>query len=486
MTRTAFADRRLHPLSMIVAWVREVPQTVIGIPAVIAFTSNAGIGPAILLGLAFAGLNLLFAWMRWSRFRFGLGSGELVIESGLFSKSRRTIPFSRIQDVDIERSLTHRVLGLARVRVETGGSARDEGKLDALSMEDAEALRLAIRGQHVAVAQSAEISPVATEGNTIVAMPLSEVIKEGVFSFSFRSIAIIFGSLSYFASQILEDAVDSDQIVAAAAASRVGENFSWIWLGFVIALPVLALITSVGHIVMRDFGFRLTAEAKGLRRTRGLFTKSDVLIPRRRVQLGLLRSGPIWDRIGRSAMFVQTMGGDTKGGPPQVLPFAQAAEVNAALRELPVLDAERPALDRVSSYHPLLQMMRRIFWPVAAFPIVVYFQPYVAVLGAFLLLIGGMTWLSGRRHRYAMAGDMLFVDQGWWRRKRWRVPLSNARNVSIRQGPVQRRFGVVTLLIDTAGGSLRADPSVVDIDRETAETLIASIKPHLRKVQAPG
>ncbi|HXN47661.1 MAG TPA: PH domain-containing protein [Bryobacteraceae bacterium] len=50
-----------------------------------------------------------------------LAGGKLRYESGVFSKTTRTIPVSKIQDVRAEQSFMQRLVGIGDVTVETAG-----------------------------------------------------------------------------------------------------------------------------------------------------------------------------------------------------------------------------------------------------------------------------------------------------------------------------------------------------------------------------
>ena len=76
----------------------------------------------------------------WTRFEFRVGEDEIRIDSGIFNRTHRSIPFDRIQDVDISQGPLARLFGIAKVKFETGGSSaggQDEGVLQAIPLEQA-------------------------------------------------------------------------------------------------------------------------------------------------------------------------------------------------------------------------------------------------------------------------------------------------------------------------------------------------------------
>src|SRR3546814_4054027 len=59
--------------------------------------------------------------------------------------------------------------------------------------------------------------------------------------------------------------------------------------------------------------FRLTLEGERFRRERGLFTRTEVVIPRRRVQLARLQTGPLRRLLGWFQLYFQTLSAGQDG-----------------------------------------------------------------------------------------------------------------------------------------------------------------------------
>jgi membrane protein YdbS with pleckstrin-like domain len=82
----------------------------------------------------------------------------------------------------------------------------------------------------------------------------------------------------------------------------------------------------------------------------------------------------------------------------------------------------------------------------------------VAVLPALVVLVlGGMTvgvapGLRWRRWRYEIRPDEIDLQRGIYWIERTLVPLARIQHVDTRQGPLQRRFGLSTVVFYTAAG----------------------------------
>ena len=81
--------------------------------------------------------------------------------------------------------------------------------------------------------------------------------------------------------------------------------------------------------------------------------------------------------------------------------------------------------------------------------------PLGLVTGAVLLLaLAALLWLPPRRYRawgYREGEDELHIRSGLWVRFATVVPFGRVQHIDIAHGPVERRFGLATLILHTAG-----------------------------------
>ncbi|HYD38554.1 MAG TPA: PH domain-containing protein [Allosphingosinicella sp.] len=480
MSESAGAERRLHPATIALRFVKEAPSTVLALPAGLAFASRSGLSGALLLAAAL-GAALLFAkWLAWRRFRYRVGVAEIVIESGVLHRNRRSIPFDRVQDVDIERTFLARLFGLAKVRIETGAGGRDEGLLDSVSLAEAHRLRETVRARRADRDSGAEdgaeaATPPASE--LLFAMDVPRVLLFGAFNFSLVYIAGLFALLQTFDRLLPFDIYDPARWVGL-----VGDYLPSRWtLGAIAAvLLVAALLGSLAGILRtlaRDHGYRLSLEGDRFRRERGLFTRSEAVISRRRVQLALVSGGPLRGLFGWSGLSFQTLGsGSDRSGHQSAAPFATRSEVERVLAEAPPLRLPPPPeLAPVSRRHIVRSAAARLGPAVVAIVALSAWERTALLLLALLPLLAAGAALERRHHRYALDGPLLFVARGVWRRRLWIVPLSKVQSISVSRGVLQRRLGLATLAIDTAGASMVNAPRIVDLRIAEAESLAVEI-----------
>ncbi len=99
-------------------------------------------------------LVLCFVWSKltYHFYRYELLDSGFRKESGVIYKKYVTVPYDRIQNVDINRGILARILGLSDLHIQTAGASATvsrygvmgggtEGRLPAVSKEDAEQIR---------------------------------------------------------------------------------------------------------------------------------------------------------------------------------------------------------------------------------------------------------------------------------------------------------------------------------------------------------
>ena len=78
--------------------------------------------------------------------------------------------------------------------------------------------------------------------------------------------------------------------------------------------------------------------------------------------------------------------------------------------------------------------------------------PVLAVLALSAAVVGVVPGLRWRRWRYEIRPDEVDLQRGIFWISRTLVPLARIQHVDTRQGPLQRRFGLSTVVFYTAAG----------------------------------
>ncbi len=92
----------------------------------------------IIIGILACCAVFSIAWLKYKSVKFMLDEFSFHVQKGIFSKSDIAIPYKQIQNVNHEQSFNEKMLGIARIIIETAGTdesqsnAKSEGVLPVL------------------------------------------------------------------------------------------------------------------------------------------------------------------------------------------------------------------------------------------------------------------------------------------------------------------------------------------------------------------
>ena len=98
----------------------------------------------ILFILVWAGFSYLMSWLADHFYRYELTEETYRAERGIIWKRYISIPYNRIQNVDIYRGILDRLLGLSDIQIHTAGygaANASEERLHGLDRQNAEEIR---------------------------------------------------------------------------------------------------------------------------------------------------------------------------------------------------------------------------------------------------------------------------------------------------------------------------------------------------------
>jgi putative membrane protein len=481
--------RHTSPLSFLVSAITGLKNLLFPMAAVAFGTQGMGllvIAPMLALGIGF---TALFTYIAWRHFRYRLGDSDIRVERGLFSRTARSVPYERIQDVSLEQKLVPRLFGMVDVKFETGAGGKEEVRIRYVTAAEAEALRETVRahksGEAVAPGQPTVALPAEEPSRTLFAMDLKRLATFGLFEFSLVVFAVLGGAAQQFDFLLpfeIWDPAAWMRLLAGPGDWLQELGFAAQGIGAVLALAVLAivgLVTGLGRTVLRDYGFRLEETPKGLRRRRGLLTRTDVVMPVHRVQALQVTTGILRRRWGWHGLSVVSLAQDAKAGNHVVVPFAQLEEIEPVVD---VTDFDLPSGDTEwrcpSARHRFDQaMLGAVPLGLAALAVPVvnsrFGQPLelpwlvsaaLLALAAFFAVREHFLW---RRDRHALDARHIFVCRGWLAPRLDIASRVKLQSVEIAQGPLARRRGYAVLRFGIAGGSLE----LAGIPLEDAQTI---------------
>ena len=467
------AERRLHPWSWLFVLLQQLRQFIVPLVAAFFFGGDRN----ELWPLIGVGVLAITSALQYLTYRYIVAGDRITIRSGWLHRQRREIPYARIHNVSVEQSLLHRFFGVAELRLESAGGKKPEAQMRVLRMEDALALERLIR--HRGAVQPVREDAEAPAPDLLLEMPLGEVLRLGLVSN--RGMLLLLAAFAG-AQQI------SPRLVANLFEQWSATVFGWAGerefdamqyamaaVTFVVAVFAFMRLLSIVVAVLQYTGFRLTEEHQRLTVDRGLLGRVRSSVSRRRLQAWTLQEGVMHRVLKRRSLHVDTAGvsqgsqGQQRRSLRELAPIATPEQCEALIQHLLPPDAAWSQL-QWNAPHPLMAL--RVFAGELLFPLVAtaaltwYFGP----VGLWMLLWLPWSAFVARRHArfagWAINGRIVVVRSGWVSR-RWRfAELDKLQALRLSQGPLDRRWGMATLWLDTAGASPSGTPLAIRYLRE--------------------
>jgi putative membrane protein len=462
-------ERRLHPLSWLFIVLQQLRS--FALPLIVLIVTGGGDGRP-LIGLIGVGGIAIAAVARYLTFRFRFGPEGVVLSSGVFQRTRRDIPYERIHDVAIHQSVLHRVFGVAEVRLESAGGKKAEGEMRVLSMADAQAIEALVRERRapqLAATVAGSAASDTPDSDVLLALPTSEVVRLGLISN--RGMVLVAAAVGAIWQALPDDWPQTiGRRLRRDAAASEADLIEWMAspalvagaaLAGLAAIVIVLRLLSVALALLQFHGFTLTEMGRQLRIERGLFTRHRNQLPSRRIQAWHIEETLLHRWFGRQSVRVDSAGspaGDNDPGTRDLVPLADPARVSALLEHLlpgtmwPPADWNQlhPRAWRRLVVVPSLMVVvltGLLTWRLGAWSL-------VALAGLPLIVVRARVW-AARAGWTEIDGRLVAVRHGWLRRS-WDVAeISKLQTLRLSASPFDRRHGMATLWLDTAGARSR-------------------------------
>lgn len=484
--------RRTSPASIIAQGLRSVGQAILPAAAVMFGTRamDSGLAFGLAIGLAIIAINFLATALAWYRTHYRIGSSDIRLHTGVVSRSARSVPYERIQDVSLEQALIPRLLGLVELRFETGAGGKDELTLAFVSEAEGAALREIVRARiDAASAEGAEPARKVEAEEESAALPLftmglRRLLTFGLFEFSLVVFAVLAGAAQQFEFLLPFDIWDLDEWetrLAGPGAWLAGLGWASRAIGVLVALCLLGAIglaTGIMRTLAREYGFRLDRTPKGFRRRRGFFTRTDVVMPVHRVQAVTVTTGMVRRIWGWQGLSFISLAQDAGSANHAVAPFAKTEEIAPIARAAGfALPDEKVEWYRTSPKYRRDRAMLGAMLPLLGALVALFFaEPALALAAALLaMVLAARQYFLWRNERHALDSRQVLSRSSWLAPRLKIAAREKLHSVEIVQGPLARRGRYADLRFGLAGGRLTLTGLELAAAMRLRDAVLASI-----------
>ena len=408
---------------------------------------------------AFAAFRSIIGWFK---FYFYIQNEELVIERGVFAKSKLNVPIDRVQTVNFKQNLIHQFFNVVSVEIDTAGSSGNEFVIQALDKPHAEALRHYVESKKVNLtpknSANVEQTPIQEAKNLILQLKPVDLLKIGVSQNHIRTAGIITAFFWSFIDDI-EQAFNWKFTDTVEDMILGDSSFLMAMLILVPFFLAVSFILTLINSVLRDFNFQFWETDTGFKIQSGLFNKKENSANLYKIQIMRWTSNPL----------------------KRFFELATLRLSQAASRAV----SRKTAITIPGIYPPELEQVQQVWFPAwlhldtqqhAISKLITWRKVlYQGILPALILVAifwnswgaGALTWLllialvylwASRYYKtwvYEVNEEGLKTGSGVITRTNVLLQWYKIQGVRIRQGLYQQRKGVADLIFYTAAGSVR-------------------------------
>lgn len=393
-------------------------------------------------------------FIQFFKTRIYIKDNELIEQTGIFTKKTKTIPIQKIQSVHLIQNYLHRFTNTCTMKIETAGSEKTELEFSAIDFQKAQDL------QDMLVEKEAIAAPKVLNdiGTQIMGLRNIDLIKLAISENHIRTLSLIFAFAmsrlddlrQFFGKKtdaIIDEQVNQINFTASMVAGMIG-------LGIAITLAF-----SVIRVLLRYNDMQLTANQKGFQVKWGFLQTQQKMMLQSKVQL-----------ISWNSNFVRKLLGI------KILRFFMVGEnilKDDQYIKLPVLQED--ILKRLSAYYqpawPSLSENPNYTHPSYAwrvsmiyiFPlsliasVALYFwKPWVFIFPVLVFLYFLITnYIRRKKFIFWHNQTTLQIQKGVWGEEHILLNFKKVQHVALETSPFLRRKNLATLVLHTAGDSIK-------------------------------
>lgn len=444
---------------------------------------------SIIIGVAF--ISAVVSIVSYFKFYFYIKEGELIIEKGLFQKTKLNIPLERIQTINFNQNIIHQAFNVVGLDLDTAGSKGNEFSITALSKVKAEAIRsyLIAKRREMGgfdVQKENQDAPEISE-KILLNLKKADLFRIGIGQNHLKMMGLIFGTL-YGAYELLSNVIGEKKANSAIYEQFTNNGLDSIIMFFIIVIPILlflAFLLSMISTILKYYDLQFIQTLSGFKVIAGLFNRQERSASMDKIQIIYWGNNPI-KRFFKMYYLRLSQASSTVVSAKQsiVVPgcyLSQLEQVKATY--FPAIQWQAALQHRISK----VVIFRRTLYMgmLPALLLTIFYSAANGLTGLWpLLWIPVMYWASRRYYhkwRYSVSEDALQITYGIIGTSNALLKWHKVQGIKIRQTIYQRRKNLATIYFYTAAGRLQ----IPYIELEKAQALQDYVLYRVERNQEP-
>ena len=427
--------------------------------------------------------SLILTVLKWASKKYEVDDRSFHLYEGIFTKTNRTIPFSKVENTNQHTSLFHRLTGMTSLTFETGMSGDEAAvEFEVISTKEADRLKQKVTEnteleEVERVVEAQEESDRKDQGRRVH----FKAQKKDLFKASFTSLSIfvlapIIGSLYFKMNEIFEVKKQAKGFLHLIIDSWWKVSLA------LIALIVLSICFGIVRTFLKYGNYEITSDQNRIYIRKGVLDETDFVISKKNVQAVQLHQTLMKRILGLAEVKLTSVG--------ELREDEERFEINSLYPFLPIRNAYEMVEELLPSYRmtdqmkslPVksfwIRMMRPSWIWMIATGVLWYFKPSILdaidiswwlVAIVLLVMIGCARVFNYLNTKYVIHDQFIQFKSGSLKTTLFLSKRDKIIEVNVSQGLIQKKLGLATV-----GTMNRAKPihnaSIHDIPVELANT----------------
>ena len=421
------------------------------------FMLSLAIFALVLIGIG------IFSFINYYYFtyKFDFNKSAFIIQKGFFTKTKLSIPFEKIQQINFNQNLIHKIFSLYEVQMDTAGSDNTEVDIKAVSKEIADDLKVI----SAKIKEKKLVKTTVEESiNNSLNINILTLIKIGLTSRYFETFGLILGTIA-LGFQFLDDFnINYTENIENAISTT---NFGLIFI-LVALLLIIAAILAINLIstILKYFNFTAIKSANNLEINYGLIqTKSIILSPRKVQQFQIIQnylqktldileikinqasSTKIVKDSSRSKIIIP---GFTKNEKNDLFKYIFNKKIQEELQIKPHIRKLIFSLIFTSVLPALIFSSTFLFFEILSLKYVL-----ISCI-SYLVLTSFVNWRYFKNDSLVIAKDFIVYKSGFWDIKSTIIETFKIQSIIISQPVWHKKRNLGDIIFYTAGGYIKA------------------------------
>lgn len=441
--------KRQQPLWMIILFVNRFKP--IFLPFVFIFIFNIDSLKSIIIYagsflILFILYNTTVSIFEWRNFTYFVANNNIEISDGRFIAKKRYITLNKIQSIQENKTLLHRMFGLTSLTITTGTTGDNASvKLDALTPPDAAELKQLLENE-VATDSTSNLDTISKtqEVNHHYTMSFKEILLISITSLYFLAFIPLAISGYYRINNIFNIDVYADPVVDLLKASYILMAFlilSAFFISFILGFIITFL--SYGR-------YKVTSNDERIFIKKGVLSTSHFSIPKDRVN-GIIIKKPFFRRLfGIVEVQIITLGDlfdDEEVQTDTLFPFININLATQLIEEiLPDYKIEKK-MNKLPMKSLFLTLIKPSYLFVLLAGLTFYLSPdhWLMILIIILLFIIIKRIIEHYNSKYLITDHFMQLQTGAFSSELSILKKANIDALALKESWVQRRFNLMTL-----------------------------------------